>query len=154
MSSPAPRYLMAKPSVVFVCVANSCRSQIAEAAARMAVGDQWEIWSAGSRPGGRVHPLAIQLMDERGYDLRAHHSKGIDALPSRQWDIVVTMGCGDACPMLRAATRVEWDIPDPVGLPVDEARRIRDELIRRVRLLLINPSASTVHGRQSIDHCS
>ena len=136
------------PSLVFVCVANSCRSQMAEAAARALIGARWDIWSAGSHPSGTVHPLAIQVMAERGYDLRTHRSKGIDALPKQLWDYVVTMGCGDACPNLRARRRIDWAIPDPVGLPLDEVRRIRDDLIERVRLLL-NTHRSTVHGRQS-----
>ena len=109
---------------------------MAEAAARALVGAQWEIWSAGSHPSGTVHPLAIQVMAERGCDLRAHHSKGLDALPPREWDYVVTMGCGDACPSLRARRRIEWAIPDPVGLPLSDVRRIRDDLMERVRTLL------------------
>jgi len=122
--------------VLFVCVANSCRSQIAEAAARALTQEQWEIWSAGSSPSGRIHPIAVQVMSELGVDLSAHRSKGLRDVPSRQWDYVVTMGCGDACPQLPARHRADWDIPDPVGMPLEEVRRIRDDLIRRVGRLL------------------
>ena len=126
------------PSIVFVCVANSCRSQMAEAVARSLVGQQWEIWSAGSHPSGQVHPRAVELMAERGMDLSAHRSKGLGALPSRQWDYVVTMGCGDTCPALSARHRIEWDIPDPVGLPLEEARQIRDRIAALVHELMNN----------------
>ena len=125
-----------KPSVVFVCVANSCRSQMAEAVAQSLAGDRWEVWSAGSNPSGFVHPMAVTLMAELGLDLGRHRSKGVEALPDRRWDYVVTMGCGDRCPTLNAAHRLDWEIPDPVGLSLDEARRIRDDIAARVRALL------------------
>ena len=124
------------PSIVFVCVANSCRSQMAEAVAKSMAGDQWEIWSAGSHPSGRVHPVAMEAMRELGLDLSGHRSKGLEALPAREWEYVVTMGCGDACPTVRARHRVEWDIQDPVGLPMEEVRRIRDHIVGLVRELI------------------
>ena len=130
------------PSVLFVCVANSCRSQMAEAVAKSLAGPEWEIWSAGSSPSGRVHPVAIQMMAELGLDVNAHRSKGLEHVPSREWDYVVTMGCGDACPTVRARRRLDWDIPDPVGLPLDEVRRIREELAQRVRALVTQAPAS------------
>lgn len=123
-------------SLLFVCVGNSCRSQMAEAIARSLGGAAWEIWSAGSHPSGRVHPVAIEAMQESGLDLSAHASKGLDQVPAREWDYVVTMGCGDACPALQAKQRLDWDIPDPVGLPVAEVRRIRDDLRARIAELL------------------
>jgi protein-tyrosine-phosphatase len=124
------------PSVVFVCVANSFRSQMAEAIARSVASGEWEIWSAGSNPSGQVHGLAKQLMAERGIDLSTHRSKGVEALPARQWDYVVTMGCGDRCPTLRGRQRLDWNIPDPAGIPLEEARKIRDDLEQRVRTLM------------------
>lgn len=124
------------PSILFVCVANSCRSQMAEALARAAAGARWEVWSAGSHPSGRVHPVAIQAMQELGHDLSDHRSKGLDQVPTREWDVVVTMGCGDACPAVRAKRRLDWQIPDPVGLPMPEIRKIRDDLAQRVTALL------------------
>ena len=126
-----------KPSVLFVCVANSCRSQMAEAIAKSFVTDAWEIWSAGSHPGGGVHPVAIQTMQELGLDLSAHRSKGLHDVPSREWDYVVTMGCGeDACPTIPAHHRLDWPIADPVGLPLEDVRRIRDDLTQRITALL------------------
>lgn len=124
------------PSVLFVCVANSCRSQMAEAVAKSLGGGQWDIWSAGSQPSGQVHPIASQLMGELGLDLSGHRSKGLQEVPLRQWDYVVTMGCGEACPTVPARHRVEWAIPDPVGLPLDEARKIRDQIVEAVRALM------------------
>jgi protein-tyrosine-phosphatase len=83
-----------------------------------------------------VHPLAKQLMAERGMDLSAHRSKGVEDLPKRQWDYVVTMGCGDRCPTVSARRRVEWAIPDPAGLPPEGARGMRDQIEGLVRGLL------------------
>lgn len=123
-------------SVLFVCVANSCRSQMAEAVAKSLAGGEWEIWSAGSSPSGRVHPVATQLMKELGLELSDHRSKGLHEVPQRQWDYVVTMGCGDACRMIPARCRIDWVIPDPAGLPLEEARRLRDHLAALVRDLL------------------
>ncbi|MBI3083610.1 MAG: arsenate reductase ArsC [Candidatus Omnitrophica bacterium] len=124
------------PSVLFVCVANSFRSQMAEGFAKALGNRRWDIWSAGSNPSGRIHPLAIQLMAEAGIDLTMHRSKGLGEVPARRWDCVVTMGCGDACPSVNATHRVDWAIPDPAGLPLEEARRIRDQLAVLVRELI------------------
>ena len=124
------------PSVLFVCVANSCRSQMAEAAVRMLAQPGWEAWSAGSHPGGRVHPVAIEAMRELRYDLTTHHSKGLADVPQRTWDVVVTMGCGDSCPTVPATRRLDWAIPDPVGMPPEGVRAVRDDLIRRVTALV------------------
>ena len=124
------------PSVLFVCVANSFRSQMAEALARAQGGRQWEIWSAGSHPSGQVHPLAAQVMAEIGLDLRRHRSKGLVEVPQRQWDYLVTMGCGDHCPAVSARHRLDWAIPDPSGAPVEEARRLRDQIKGLVTELL------------------
>lgn len=122
--------------IVFVCVENSCRSQMAEAWARHLGRGRVRAWSAGSRPSGEVNPLARQVMRERGIDLTEAVSKGFEALPEVTWDVVVTMGCGDQCPWLPARARVNWDIPDPKGQPIEVFRRVRDEIERRVRELL------------------
>ncbi len=124
---------MTRPCVLFVCVANSCRSQMAEAAAKALGG--WTVWSSGSHPSGRVHPMAIELMRELKLPLEGHASKGLDQVPSVEWDAVVTMGCGDACPSVRAKRRLDWAIPDPVAGSVEQARSIRDDLLWRVREL-------------------
>lgn len=90
-----------KPRVLFVCIENSCRSQIAEGFARQLGKDTIEAWSAGSKPSGKVNPTAVQVMKEKGVDLKEHRSKGLNELPKVKWDYVFTMGCGDACPLFR-----------------------------------------------------
>lgn len=124
------------PRIVFVCVENSNRSQMAEAFARILGGDQIEAFSAGSRPSGQVNPRAIEFMAELGYDLTAHRSKSIDELPPGTYAAAVTMGCGDACPTLDALHRIDWSIPDPKHLPAEEYRQVRDLIKLQVRELL------------------
>ena len=115
--------------VLFVCVENANRSQMAEAFARILGGAAIEAYSAGSRPSGKVNPKAVEAMFELGYDLSVHGSKSLDELPEVAFDFVATMGCGDACPMVRAKQRADWSIPDPKNLPPGEFRVVRD-LIR------------------------
>jgi protein-tyrosine-phosphatase len=122
--------------VVFLCVENSNRSQMAEACARLAGGV--EAFSAGSRPSGKVNPQAIASMCELGYDLTAHRSKSVEELPAGSFDVVVSMGCGDRCPHLQATRREDWNIPDPKGLPTDEFRKVRDLIRTKVDQLLID----------------
>ncbi|MBI3554435.1 MAG: arsenate reductase ArsC [Elusimicrobia bacterium] len=119
--------------VLFVCVENSCRSQMAEGFARK-LG--LEAWSAGSRPSGKVNATAVALMKEKGVDLSVHASKGLAELPAHAWDYVITMGCGDACPLVPAKAKLDWDLPDPKGLPLPEFRKVRDEIERKVTELL------------------
>jgi len=127
-----------KKRILFVCVENSNRSQMAEAFARVHGGDKVEAHSAGSRPSGKVNPRAIQFMAEKGYDLSAHASKAIDEFNGREIDAAVTMGCGDACPLVRAKAREEWDIPDPKNLPDEEFRKVRDLIEEKVKALLVS----------------
>lgn len=122
--------------VLFVCVENSNRSQMAEAFARLHGGGRVEAFSAGSRPGGRVNPRAIESMREVGYDLTTHRSKSLDEVPPGPYAYVVTMGCGDACPWVAAAHREDWALPDPRDLPPEQFDRVRDDIERRVRDLL------------------
>jgi len=122
--------------IVFVCVENSCRSQIAEAFGRLYAGPNIEIYSAGSRPSGQVNPKAIATMQEIGYDLSAHGSKSLEALPQVEFDAAITMGCGDECPYLRARSRADWGIPDPKHLPPEEFGQIRNLIAGKVRDLL------------------
>lgn len=122
--------------VLFVCVENSCRSQMAEAFARMAGHDGLEAYSAGSKPSGSVNPKAVAAMRELGYDLAAHDSKSLDDIPDETFDYAVTMGCGDACPLVRARHREDWDIPDPKHMDEAEFRKIRDLIGAKVRELL------------------
>lgn len=122
--------------VLFVCVENSCRSQIAEAFARIHGGENVVAYSAGSRPSGSVNPKAIEIMKEIGYDLSTHESKSLDDVPQETYDFVATMGCGDECPFVRAKQREDWQIPDPKNMAPDEFRQVRDEIERRVKAIL------------------
>jgi protein-tyrosine-phosphatase len=122
--------------VLFVCVENSNRSQMAEAFARALGGGAVEAHSAGSRPSGRVSPKAIAAMQERGIDLSAHTSKGLDAVEQLAFDAAITMGCGDACPHVRARIRDDWALRDPRDLDEAGVREVRDEIERRVKELL------------------
>jgi arsenate reductase len=123
--------------VVFVCVENSNRSQIAEAFARMHGGAGVEAYSAGSRPSGRVNPRAVEFMAERGYDLAAHRSKGLTELPAVEFDAVIGMGCEDeGCPLMKARRHEEWGIPDPKNMPPEDYRKVRDQIEAKVKELL------------------
>jgi protein-tyrosine-phosphatase len=122
--------------LLFVCIENSNRSQMAEAFARMHGGDAVEAWSAGSKPGGVVNPRAIAAMADHGYDLSAHRSKSLDEIPQGPYDAVITMGCGDACPFIPAALREDWALPDPRRMEPAEFAAVRDEIERRVMGLL------------------
>jgi len=122
--------------IVFVCVENSNRSQMAEAFARIHGAGIVEAYSAGSRPSGKVNPKAIETMREVGYDLGKHTSKSLSDLPSVEFDVAVTMGCGDECPMIRAKRREDWNIPDPKNMSPDQFREVRDLIERNVKELL------------------
>ena len=128
--------MSSKPRILFVCVENANRSQMAEAFARIHGGGQVEAHSAGSRPSGKVNPRAVQFMKELGYDLSRHGSKSLDQFNETEIDVAVTMGCGDACPLVRARRREEWQIPDPKELPDDEFRKVRDLIEQKVKELL------------------
>ena len=135
MDSSAP--FIANPKrILFVCVENSNRSQMAEAFARIHGGNQIDAYSAGSRPSGKINSKAIEAMQEIGYDLSAHRSKSLSELPNIEFDFVATMGCGDECPFVRAKQRNEWDIPDPKLMDPDEFSIIRDMIETRVKALL------------------
>jgi protein-tyrosine-phosphatase len=122
--------------LLFVCVENSNRSQMAEAFARIHGGETVEAYSAGSRPSGRVNPKAIAAMREIGYDLSRHESKSLSAIPKIEYDFVATMGCGDECPFVRARQREDWDIPDPKNMPPEEFRKVRDLIEAKVKAVL------------------
>jgi len=122
--------------VLFVCVENSNRSQMAEAFARLHGAGEVEAYSAGSRPSGRVSPKAIAAMAERGVDISSNASKGLSAVEQHAFDAAITMGCGDACPHVRSRVREDWALPDPRELGADGVREVRDEIERRVKELL------------------
>ena len=121
--------------ILFVCVENSNRSQMAEAFARIHGGGQVEALSAGSAPSGRINPKAIRFMAELGYDLGTHDSKSLDQVEG-EFDAVITMGCGDNCPWVPARRREDWGLPDPRDMDDEGYRAVRDEISARVRALL------------------
>jgi arsenate reductase len=127
--------------LLFVCVENSNRSQMAEAFARMYGGEELEAYSAGSRPSGTINPKAIESMKEVGYNLSQHQSKSLSEISNIEFDFVATMGCGDACPFVRANQREDWNIPDPKEMSPDEFRRVRDSIETRVREILSRGAA-------------
>jgi len=128
--------LSAIKRVLFVCVENANRSQMAESFARLLGAENVEAYSAGSRPSGKVNPKAVEAMRELGYDLSVHGSKSLDELPDVEFDFVATMGCGDACPMVRAKQRADWSIPDPKNLPPKEFRVVRNLIRDKVQAKL------------------
>jgi arsenate reductase len=122
--------------VLFVCVENSCRSQLAQALVKMRGEGKIEAYSAGSRPSGIVNPKAIASMRELGYDLSKHASKGLADVPDVEFDAAITMGCGDACPRVRALIHEDWGIPDPKDLDAEEFRKVCEMIDTKVKDLL------------------
>lgn len=125
--------------VLFVCVENSCRSQMAEAFAKMSGQDIIEAYSSGSNPSGVVNPKAITSMHELGYDLSTHVSKALDKIPDIEYDLLVTMGCGDVCPSVNAKQRMDWQIPDPKHMDIEAFAGIRDMIAAYVSKLIESP---------------
>lgn len=124
-------------SILFVCVGNACRSQMAEGFARSHGPKDLVVYSAGSHPAGFVAREAIESMREKGIDISKHYSKGINDLPKLPFDYVVTMGCGDDCPLVPAKNRLDWEIPDPIGRSPEFFRSVRDDLEARIKKLLL-----------------
>ncbi len=122
--------------VLFVCVENSNRSQMAEAFARLHGAGKVEAFSAGSRPSGRVNPKAVEAMKEIGYDLTTHTSKGLDEFNGQRVEVAVTMGCGDECPLVLAERRVDWKIPDPRDMTPEQFRGVRNLIEKKVKELI------------------
>jgi arsenate reductase len=122
--------------VIFVCVENSNRSQMAEAFAKIHGNGKVESFSSGSRPSGRINPKAIEAMKELEYDLTTHSSKGLDQFNGKEFEAAITMGCGDECPLVIAKQRVDWQIPDPKELPPEEFRKVRNLIEEKVKELL------------------
>jgi arsenate reductase (thioredoxin) len=122
--------------VLFVCVQNAGRSQIAEALFAAAAQGRHEARSAGSAPAAKVHPEVVEVMREAGVDLSDRVPRPLTDADAEWADVVVTMGCGDACPFLPGTRYVDWDLPDPAGRPAEEVRGLREEIRRRVLGLL------------------
>jgi len=129
---------MKKKKLLFVCIENSNRSQMSQAFAILYGGDKVEAYSAGSKPSGIVNSKAIASMKEIGYDLSKHDSKSLDEVrPYAPFDVVVTMGCGDACPWMPALRFIDWQIPDPKLMEPIEFNKVRDFIAEQVKQLLL-----------------
>jgi arsenate reductase len=122
--------------ILFVCVQNASRSQMAQSFAEAFGKGRVEVYSAGSHPSSHINPLAIEVMKEKGIDLSGRQPKGLNDLPPIEMDYLVTMGCEETCPAVLSKKIIEWQIPDPKGKPIDEVRRIRDMLEAKVKTLL------------------
>ena len=125
-----------KPSVLFVCVHNAGRSQMAAGWLRELAGERVEVRSAGSMPAEQINPVAAQAMREVGIDITAERPKVLKAETVQESDVVITMGCGDACPYYPGKRYEDWDVADPHGQDIETIRDIRDDLQRRVSALL------------------
>ncbi len=125
-----------KPSVLFLCVHNAGRSQMAAGFMRHLAGDQVDVFSGGSEPAEALNQVVAAAMDEKGIDISKELPQPWADEIVRAADVVVTMGCGDACPVYPGKRYVDWEVDDPAGKPIEDVRRIRDDLARRVRALL------------------
>ena len=125
-----------KRKIVFVCIENARRSQMAVGFAEAFGQGKLEVYSAGSRPASQIDPLVIEAMREKGIDLSQKRPKSLNDLPPTEMDFLVTMGCEETCPAVVAKKVIAWEIPDPKGKPLDEIRSIRDLIETRVKLLL------------------
>lgn len=124
------------PEVLFVCVHNAGRSQMAAALLEHHAAGRVRVHSAGSSPADRLNPAVLEVMNEIGLDLSARSPQRLSEQAVRAADVVVTMGCGDACPVFAGKRYLDWELQDPAGLPLDQVRPIRDDIDRRVRALL------------------
>ena len=121
---------------LFVCLQNAGRSQMSQALFERAAAGRHTAASAGTTPADRVHPEVVEVMRELGIDLADRAPRGLTRELAERADVVVTMGCGDECPYVPGRRYVDWDLEDPAGLPLEEVRRIRDEIARRVDALV------------------
>ncbi|MER7893110.1 arsenate reductase ArsC [Micromonospora sp. NPDC094482] len=125
-----------KPTVLFVCVHNAGRSQMAAGWLRHLAGDSVEVRSAGSEPADQINPVAVQAMREAGIDITDQTPARLSWDAAEASDVIVTMGCGDACPVFPGKRYEDWQLTDPAGQPIDVVREVRDEIRSRVQTLL------------------
>jgi len=125
-----------KPEILFLCVHNAGRSQMAAGFARRLGGDRVVIHSAGTAPGEHLNPAVIEVMREKGIDITDQKPQVLTEAMGLESDVIVTMGCGDACPVYPGKRYLDWELTDPAGRPLDEVRPIRDDIERRVSALL------------------
>jgi arsenate reductase len=131
-----------KPTVLFVCVHNAGRSQMAAGYLQHLAGDRIQVLSAGSQPAGQINPVAVRAMAEDGIDIASEQPKVLTTEAVRESDVVITMGCGDECPFFPGKRYEDWKLDDPAGQDIDAVRPIRDEIKGRVEALI----ASVVAG--------
>lgn len=134
--------IVIRKNILFVCVENSCRSQIAEAIVNNLYWQKFVAYSAGSKPSGVVNPNAIEVMKEIGIDISKQKSKGFDEVKDIEFDYVITMGCGDECPTFVQSSkskvqRLNWDIPDPKDKPIEFFRKVRDDIHKKIKELML-----------------
>jgi len=127
---------MSKPTVLFVCIHNAGRSQMAAGYLRHLAGDRIEVLSAGSVPAESINPMAVLAMAEEGIDIAAEQPKVLTTDAVRESDVVITMGCGDTCPFYPGKRYEDWILDDPAGQSIDAVRPIRDEIRQRVEALV------------------
>jgi arsenate reductase (thioredoxin) len=132
-----------RPTVLFVCVHNAGRSQMAAGYLRHLAGDRIEVLSAGSEPAGQINPVAVEAMAEEGIDIATEQPKVLTTEAVQESDVVITMGCGDACPFYPGKRYEDWKLDDPAGQGIDAVRPIRDEIRRRIEALIasLEPAA-------------
>ena len=128
--------LNTKPTVLFVCVHNAGRSQMAAGYLKALAGDRVEVLSAGSEPKDQINPIAVEAMAEEGIDIAANTPKLLTVDAVKESDVVITMGCGDACPIFPGKRYEDWELDDPAGLGIDSVRPIRDDIRARVEALI------------------
>jgi arsenate reductase len=133
------------PVVLFLCIHNSGRSLAAKVLLEHYANGRVEVRSAGSEPGHQLNPSVVAVLRERGLDTAREFPKPLTDADARAADVVVTMGCGDTCPFYPGKRYVDWELPDPAGLPVEEVRPIIDDIDRRVQALLAELTAPTGH---------
>ncbi|HET6295242.1 MAG TPA: arsenate reductase ArsC [Kribbella sp.] len=127
---------VSKPSVLFVCVHNAGRSQMAAGWLRELAGDAVEVRSAGSEPGDRINPKAVEAMREVGIDITGAVPQLLEYETAQVSDVIITMGCGDACPIFPGKRYEDWKLTDPAGRPIEVVRHVRDEIRARVEKLI------------------
>ena len=127
---------MSKPTVLFVCVHNAGRSQMAAGWLRSLAGDEIDVLSAGSEPGNQINPVAVEAMREVGIDITANTPRLLSTEDVQASDVVITMGCGDACPFYPGKRYEDWKLTDPAGQPIETVRQVRDEIRTHIETLL------------------
>ena len=133
-----------KPTVLFVCIHNAGRSQMAAGFMRELSGGRVDVLSAGSEPKDQINPVAVQVMAEEGIDIAGEQPKILTTEAVKESDVVITMGCGDTCPIFPGKRYEDWELTDPAGRPVDEVRPIRDDIKQRVENLLVELLSAAV----------